>query len=152
MQVAAFQDFAGLGVRAAKAAVEGLELVDVGDGYLLLPEHEAAFRKFKVPAKPQYALVSNIDNMPVAGSTKQGAFAQSNRIFDRGRLVGRWEYDTATEKIAWAAFVPRDKAVEAAVKAMETFIREDLGDARGFSLDSPKSRVPRIEALLKASV
>jgi hypothetical protein len=124
-------------------------LVDVGDGYMLLPEHEEAFRKFTVPPKPQYALVSNIDNMPVIGATKHEAFAQSNRIFDRGRLVGRWEYDTATETIVWVG--PRDKAIESAVKAMQTFIREDLGDARGFSLDSPKSRVPRIEALRKAS-
>jgi len=29
-------------------------------------------------------------------------------------------------------------------------VRERLGDARSFSLDSPKSRVPRIEALRKA--
>jgi len=26
-------------------------------------------------------------------------------------------------------------------------VREDLGDARSFSLDSPKSRAPKIEAL-----
>jgi hypothetical protein len=43
--------------------------------------------------------------------------------------------------------VPRDKALEKAVKEMEAFVREDLGDARSFSLDSPKSRAPRIEAL-----
>jgi hypothetical protein len=32
---------------------------------------------------------------------------------------------------------------------MENYIREQLGDARSFSLDSPKSRTPRIEALRK---
>jgi hypothetical protein len=52
-------------------------------------------------------------------------------------------------KAARAAREPL-KALEEAVRKTEAFIREDLGDARGFSLDSPKSRVPRIEAILKA--
>jgi hypothetical protein len=43
--------------------------------------------------------------------------------------------------------VPRDKALEKAVREMETFVREDLGDARSFALDTPKSRAPRIEKL-----
>jgi hypothetical protein len=68
-------------------------------------------------------------------------------ILDRGRLIGRWEFDTETGTIAWASFVPRDKALEKAVREMEAFVREDLGDARSFSLDSAKSRVPRIEKL-----
>jgi hypothetical protein len=41
--------------------------------------------------------------------------------------------------------------MEKAVHAMEAFIREDLGDARSFSLDSPARRAPRIEALRKAA-
>jgi hypothetical protein len=35
---------------------------------------------------------------------------------------------------------------------MEEFVRSQLGDARSFSLDSPKSRAPRVEALRKAAV
>jgi hypothetical protein len=31
-----------------------------------------------------------------------------------------------------------------AVKNTEAFVRDQLGDARSFSLDSPKSRQPRI--------
>jgi hypothetical protein len=31
----------------------------------------------------------------------------------------------------------------------ETFVRDQLGDARSFSLDSPESRGPRIAALKK---
>jgi hypothetical protein len=34
---------------------------------------------------------------------------------------------------------------------MEEFVRGELGDARSFSLDSPKSRVPRIQALRAAA-
>jgi hypothetical protein len=71
----------------------------------------------------------------------------SHVILDRGRIVGLWEYDTATGSIAWMSFVKKDKSLQEAVARTEQYVRERLGDARSFSLDSPKSRVPRIEAL-----
>ena len=43
----------------------------------------------------------------------------------------------------------KDKALDAAVKKTEAYVRDQLGDARSFSLDSPKSRAPKIEALRK---
>ncbi len=71
----------------------------------------------------------------------------SHAIVDRGRLVGLWEYDVDTQSIAWRAFQDPHPALERAVFDTEDFIRSQLGDARSFSLDSPKSRIPRIEAL-----
>jgi hypothetical protein len=71
----------------------------------------------------------------------------SHAILDRGRLVGLWEFDPEADTIAWAAFVPRSKELTAAVERTEAYVRDQLGDARAFSLDSPKSRAPRIEAL-----
>ena len=73
----------------------------------------------------------------------------NHAILDRGRLVGLWEFDTETQSIAWGSFGVKDKALEAAVKETEAYVREQLGDARSFSLDSPKSRVTKIEALRK---
>jgi Winged helix DNA-binding domain len=149
--VSAFQAFAGLGVKAASAAVEPLGLVAVDGELRLLPEDHQAFLKFQAPKRPQYSLVSSIDgigllrggfDLPDSNSKVAG-----HAIVDRGNLVGRWAFDTESGTIAWASFVPRDKALEKAVKEMEAFVREDLGDARSFSLDSPKSRVPRILAL-----
>jgi hypothetical protein len=149
--VKAFQAFAGLGVKAAKAAVEPLRLVAIDCELCLLPEDHEAFLKFQPPKRPQYSLVSSIDGVAllpgdfeVRDSTGQ---LTGHAIYDRGRLIGRWAFDTETGTIAWASFAPRDKALEKAVKEMEAFVREDLGDARSFSLDSPKSRAPRIEAL-----
>jgi hypothetical protein len=50
--------------------------------------------------------------------------------------------------IVWATFRRRkDKALTAAVEETEAFVRDQLGDARSFSLDSPKSRVARLDAL-----
>ncbi|MFZ0337450.1 MAG: hypothetical protein WAL45_05415, partial [Terracidiphilus sp.] len=72
-------------------------------------------------------------------------------IVDRGRLVGLWEYDPAADSIAWLSFVKKDKALQEAVTRTENFVRRQLGDARSFSLDSPKSRAPRIAALRKSA-
>ena len=66
---------------------------------------------------------------------------------DRGRVVGFWEYDTQRHEIVHQLFVPQDAALRAAVARTEAFVREQLGDARGFSLDSPKTRAPRITAM-----
>jgi hypothetical protein len=74
----------------------------------------------------------------------------SNAILDRGAIIGLWEYDSEAASIVWATFVPGDKALRDAIARTEDCIREQLGDARSFSLDSPKSRTPRIEALRKA--
>ena len=46
--------------------------------------------------------------------------------------------------------MPANKALKQAVAQTEQYVREQLGDARSFSLDSPKSRAPRIAALRKA--
>jgi hypothetical protein len=48
------------------------------------------------------------------------------------------------------SFGIRDQALARAVEQTEGYIREQLGDARSFSLDSPQSRKPRLEALRKA--
>lgn len=72
-------------------------------------------------------------------STRLGGLSDlpSHAIFDRGRLIGLWEYDPASKSIAWSTFGVRDKHLTAAVKQTETFILDQLGDARSFSLDSP---------------
>ena len=71
-----------------------------------------------------------------------------------GRIVGLWEYDPEREDIAWTSFVRPDAALRAEVERTATMIREHLGDARSFSLDSldsPESRKPRIAALRAGS-
>jgi hypothetical protein len=71
----------------------------------------------------------------------------NHAILDRGSLVGLWDYDPAAESIVWKSLIPKNKDLEKAVHRTEDFIRLQLGDARAFSLDSPKSRVTRLAAL-----
>ncbi len=162
-----FQLFAGLGVKAAKAAIEPLKLEPVeiapGDQRFFLPGDRAALEAFKPPKEPRYALLGSIDSLFLLRNDFKSALEPqdlnteflarsltdlpSHAIVDRGRLIGLWEYDQATESIAWVSFVKKNKALQQAVTRTEDFVREQLGDARSFSLDSPKSRAPRIAAL-----
>jgi hypothetical protein len=174
--VGEFQWFAGLGVKTGKEAVQPLGLVPAWEGSdrLLLPEDADAFRAFEAPGAPQYALVSSLDPITAnrreiltlldpadrermvlvdSGERPLGGLVDlpSHAILDRGRLVGLWEYDAEAREIAWMTFDRRrDAALDAAVELTQAFVRDQLGDARSFSLDSPKSRAPRVAALRRA--
>ena len=164
-----FQWFSGLGVKAAKDAVAQLPLSHLGDGLLLATEQRTAFDNFRIPKKPCYTLLGCIDSLIllrrnlvslVAAEDRQRNFMQAKNamsdlqdhgIFDRGRLIGLWQFDPAEGVIVWNSFIKPDAGLRTAVKATESFVREDLGDARSFSLDSPKSRAPRL-AEIKAEM
>jgi len=166
-----YQWFSALSGKAAREAVAPLKLESVAGDRLMLAEDRAEFESFQPPKQAQYVLVSCIDGISLLrrdlnSLTDEKDYAHkllqkekgdgrvpdlpSHAIFDRGRLVGLWEYDPATESIAWMAFIPKNKDLLKAVEHTEEYVRTQLGDARSFSLDSPKSRIPRIEALRKA--
>jgi hypothetical protein len=172
-----FQWFAGLGVKTTKQAVEPLGLVPIepGSDRLLLPDDANAFAAFTAPAKPEYALVSSLDPITAnrremqslldpedcerlvvvdSGAKPMGGLVNlpSHAILDRGQIIGLWEFDVDSGSIVWATFgrtkdKAKDKALAAAVEATQVFVRDQLGDARSFSLDSPKSRAARIASL-----
>jgi hypothetical protein len=149
-KLAEFQVFSGLGVKAARAALEPLKL-EPHEDLLWLPGDRAKFDSFKIPKDPQYVLVSVLDGIAIlAGESSVGY--PSNAILDRGRVVGVWEYDLDTESIAWHVFVQRNKDLQKAVARTEEYVRKELGDARSFSLDSPKSRAPRIQAIRTSTI
>ncbi|MBM3726728.1 MAG: winged helix DNA-binding domain-containing protein [Acidobacteria bacterium] len=157
--LAEFQWFSGLGVKAASGAVEPLGLKPL-NGRLILPDDLERLQDMSLTTTPQYALVSSIDglvlhrrNIRTLGVGSEvplvGGFVDlpSHAIFDRGRLIGLWEFDPADGSIVYKTWDRVTSALRKVISELETFIREDLGDARSFSLDSPKSRAPRLEAL-----
>jgi hypothetical protein len=173
---AEFQAFAAISAKTAKVALESLKLKALGNGDegLMLPEHHDEFADFKVPKEAHYVLTSCLDgtlllrrdvksllapeDFQKTVATEKG-YAEAgclidlpnHAILDRGRLVGVWEYDPENQSIAWASFIPPNAELQSAVRKMEDYVRTGLGDARSFSLDSPKSRKPKIEALRKLS-
>jgi hypothetical protein len=161
--------WAGLGARAAKAAAASLALepVGAGDERLLLASDLDEVRATR-PTASEVGLVGSLDNLfhprrevasmldepdaalklPQAKSTV-GALSDldNHAIVMGGRLIGLWDYDADAQKIVWATFGRVKADVAGAVAEMESFVRDQLGDARSFSLDSPESRVGRLKVL-----
>ncbi|MGW3227612.1 DNA glycosylase AlkZ-like family protein [Kitasatospora sp. NPDC001095] len=171
-----FRWFSGFTAATARRAVAEAGLVPLGPGSeLLLPPGLAEeFARFEVPDEPHYTLLSGIDGIHLlhrdlprlldpADAARPLPTGRAGRVFgteadpqthvvlDRGRIVGLWEYDTERSELVLLPFVPLDDALREAVARTEAFVRDDLGDARGFSLDSPKSRAPKIAALREAA-
>jgi|HubBroStandDraft_6_1064221.scaffolds.fasta_scaffold56950_2 hypothetical protein len=167
--------WAGLRVRVAKATTAALGLVPVaeGDDRLVFPDDREALLAFERPAEPSYRLVGSLDNIAHlrrdAASLLSSAHASLevwnekktqaagllsdlpfHAILDRGQLIGLWDYDPAASAIVWKTFGKATAALKQEVARVEAFVREDLGDVRSFSLDSPESRVPRLAALRAA--
>ncbi|MFJ8474017.1 DNA glycosylase AlkZ-like family protein [Kitasatospora sp. NPDC094011] len=171
-----FRWFSGFSAATARAAVAeaGPVPVEPGSELLLPPELAEEFAGFEVPAEPHYTLLAGIDGIhllhrdlprlldpadaarPLPAGRAGRAFGgetdpQTHLVLDRGRIVGLWEYDTERAEIVHQSFVPPDDALREAVARTEAFVRDELGDARGFSLDSPKSRAPKVAALREAA-
>jgi hypothetical protein len=174
--LAEFQWFSALGVAVSKKAMEPLNLqpLEPGSDRMILLEQRDEFEAFTIPTEPNYRLISSLDGISLLrrdlrslidpADLSRKVFVEKNfekmelladlpnhAIVDRGRLVGLWEFDTFTNSLVWLSFIPKNAELIAAVEKMETYVREDLGDARSFSLDSPKSRIPVIESLRAAS-
>lgn len=167
--IAEFQWFTALSAKAANRAVQTAGLVpsEPGSDRLLPAELVNDYAQFKVPIEPHWVLVSSLDpitanrrdvkpllapkdrSRPLFAASGQTLLADlpNHAILDRGRLVGVWEYDFEAKVIIWASFVGNHPSLVAAVATTEAFVRDQLGDARSFSLDSPKSRVPKLKAL-----
>jgi DNA glycosylase AlkZ-like len=171
--LAHFRWFSAFSAANAKAAIADLGLIDVGDGLLLPADLVDGYEAYTVAAHPRYSLLAGIDALvllrrdhhallapqdqdrAVSGDKPLGGLADlpDHPIVDRGRIVGLWQYDADAERIVWWVFEPTEdeSALLAAVAQTEAYVRDQLGDARSFSLDSPKSRAPRLAALRSAS-
>jgi len=166
-----FQWFSGLGVGASKAATADIGLVPLDGTDLLIREDDIDdFRNFEAPSQPVYRLITNLDGLFLHRRDLQALIAPEDKnrevptekgkgglltaqdlnnhaIIDRGRLIGLWEYEVGTQSLAYATFVPMTAALEAEIKRTEAYIRDELGDCRCFSLDSPKSRQAVIDSI-----
>lgn len=174
-----FAWWSGLTKKACKAAVAELGLVAIDDA-LATAEAAHAVRSFRAPKEPDVRLVGSLDNLfhlrrevgplvheddrgyTLAGGGFSTASTAGERVstvldlphhavVDRGRLIGLWDFDADLGTVAVRLFCEPAGAA-AAIRAAEGFVREELGDARAFSLDAmhskgPGSRKARLVAL-----
>jgi DNA glycosylase AlkZ-like len=162
-----FRWFSAFSAATAKKALPPLTEVE---GHYLSPTLVKEFEAYEVPQKPVYNLLAGIDALillrrdhhaliDVDATVPGDARSLLNQpdlpdhpIIDRGRVIGLWEYDAEARRIvSWVFGGKRDKALGAVIERTEAFIRDELGDARSFSLDSPRSRAPRLAALRSAA-
>ena len=166
------QWFTAFTVAQSKAALAAVGAVEVptatGETLWMLPgdvEHLAAFQE---PDEEQIQLLAGTDSLAllrrnaadllaeedqqtnIKGSLALQADLPDHPILDRGRIIGLWQYDPGRERIVPWVFHPPTAAVTRRITEVEDWIREDLGDFRAFSLDSPASRRERIDALAAA--
>ncbi|WP_051389424.1 DNA glycosylase AlkZ-like family protein [Arthrobacter sp. 35W] len=159
------QWFTAFTVAQTKAALTDAGAVE-SHGLWILPDDAQAFEAFQVPADEQIQLLAGTDSLVLLRRNSEELFAEEDKgrklldstlaiqadlpdhpIVDRGRIIGLWQYDPDKERIAHWLFGAATTAVKNRIAEVEEFIREDLGDFRSFSLDSPASRQKRIDAL-----
>ncbi len=159
------QWFTAFTVAQTKAALAAAGAVEA-DGLWMLPADADARQRFAAPQEEQIQLLAGTDALFLLRRNAADHFAggdgdrqllsgrlalqadlPDHPIVDRGRIIGLWQYDPGGERIAHWLFDAPTAAVVHRIKEVERFIREDLGDFRSFSLDSPSSRQKRIDAL-----
>ena len=174
-----FTAFTVAQTKAALAAVGAVEVptaqTNAGGGVLwMLPDDVGRLAAFEVPAEEQIQLLAGTDSLmllrrnaaellaeegpegekldrQVVASLALQADLPDHPILDRGRIIGLWQFEPAKERIVAWLFHGATPAVTRRIAEVETWIREDLGDFRAFSLDSPASRQKRIDGLVAAS-
>jgi hypothetical protein len=117
-----FSAWAGIGKRAAKSAMDGLNVA---------PPPPAATNIFFLPFRDNYTGFHRLEP------------THHHTIVVDGEVAGWFEFDG--ERLVWrmkSGKRPRDVARVA--EEVETFIREELGDLRHYAADNEKNRAARL--------
>ncbi len=172
------QWFTGFSVAQGKAALAAVDAVEIhtavataGGGTLwMLPDDVGRLAAFEEPAGEQIQLLAGSDSLMLLRRNAADLLAEDDRdrdvlapqalqadlpdhpILDRGRIIGLWQYDPGQERIVSWLFDGATQAVTRRIDEIQAWIRDDLGDFRAFSLDSPAGRQPRIDRLAAAAV
>lgn len=164
-----FRWFTALPAGKSKVAFQNAGLTAFDDQYYTNPEDADEFASFKTPSEPDIQILASLDNLVLLtkclydlvdesdhtksfdgvtlGNTKGFGDPTCHMITDRGRLIGYWLYDPDNERIVYKSWAGDAKPIEHAILKTKNRIKEELGDFRSFSLDSPKSRLGRIQLL-----
>jgi len=171
-----FRWMSGFSAKTAKRVMSDLNLVPIApdSNRMMTLDDKEAFDHWDAPSQPIYRFISSLDNLihfrrdvvslidfadhgrPSPGDKKLGTVSglsdlESHAIVDRGQIVGLWEFDPEAGNVVYQLWRKEDDAFRAELELTQNYIRDELGDFRSFSLDSPSSRKPRIEFLRQSS-
>jgi hypothetical protein len=157
--------------KAALAAVGAMEVPTAAGAVLwMLPDDVGRLADFEEPGEEQIQLLAGTDSLVLLRRNAAELLAEEaperesigrqvlaplalqadlpdHPILDRGRIIGLWQFEPGKERIVPWLFSGATPAVTRRIAEVEDWIREDLGDFRAFSLDSPATRQKRIDAL-----
>ena len=167
------QWFTAFTVAQSKEALAAAGAVEVptaaGEMLWMLPDDVEQLAGFQEPDEEQIQLLAGTDSLALLRRNAAELLAEEDRhantpgslalqadlpdhpILDRGRIIGLWQYDPGKERIVPWVFQAPTPAVTRRIAEVEDWIREDLGDFRAFSLDSPATRQKRIDNLAAAA-
>ena len=158
-----FASWAGIGKRDARAAVSRLQgepvrVEGLGDDYFAVrnedgpPAAGIAFLPFEdnlIQLQPGVAPLVDPKHhdlpVPVWGRGKDQTLGTANHMAYRsialdGEVIGVWEFDPDGEAVVWTTFVelprPQRSNVEEEADRVARFLREDVGRAISFSIDT----------------
>jgi hypothetical protein len=141
-------------------------------------EQELAMLKEKAPAATSMSMLSFEDNyltfhggpglltdpkhhsleVKKWGNTKGTTLGDvkhvsARTLFDGDRMVGFWEYDPSSKSIVFNTFDPlppkRKRAAQELAERLATFLQDDVGHARSFSLDTMEAVQERADVIKK---
>ncbi|MET3174833.1 UNVERIFIED_ORG: hypothetical protein ABIB52_002684 [Arthrobacter sp. UYCu721] len=164
------QWFTGFTLAHTKAALATIGAVQVptpnGEVLWMMPDDVGRLASFEAPEEEQIQLLAGTDSLVLLRRNSGDLFADQHKgkkvlgtalalqadlpdhpIFDRGRIIGLWQFDPGKARIAHWIFGRATPAVSRRIAEVEAWIRDELGDFRSFSLDSPASRQDRIDAM-----
>lgn len=154
--VEAFAWWAGIGKRAAKVAMGPLRVDDVrlppgrrDEDVYLLPFRDNLFGLHR--GLEPFLGDDAAEVMDTSGRAIDAAGAgmlHHNAIVAGGMLRGIWEFDG--ESIAARPFGKPPRGLDAAVAAMEQFIREQLGDHKTYAFDTGATRARRVDFIRRS--
>ncbi len=125
-------------IKEERGASERVNFLSFEDNYFVLHGGPRWMTDEKYHARP----------VQVWGKTKGATLGTvkhmaTRSIFDGDRLIGFWEYDVDTHQVVWASFEPlsarKKKAISAVADDVGTFLREQVGHARSYSLDNEEA-------------
>ena len=158
-----FAGWAGIGKRAARAATSRIDgtavrVEGVGDEYLDCRETDPAvasgisFLPFEDNLiQSQTGVAPLVDSahhhlpVPVWGRGKPQTLGTANHMAYRsvvkdGEVIGIWEFDPDVEGVVWATFgdtpASERESIEEEAAAVSHFLREEVGRAISFSIDT----------------
>jgi hypothetical protein len=147
--------WAGISQAAAKAAMATLELCGAPGDRWIRAQDSGVPRSANANAGAVHFLPFRDNYTYFHKASAPPEVSTHHLVLVGGEIAGMWEWESETRSIVWATrgrLTPSHaKQAEAAAKALEEFVRNEVGDVRVYALDNEKNRAKRLGKIREIS-